>query len=67
MDAKTRRKYLNAHAAECRDIELTEAAIMILERVTGVAGVIATLKRKQQGQLKRIDAAAKKLGAPYGA
>ncbi len=66
MDAKTKRKHLNDYSAACRDIELTEAAIGILERVTGANGVVATLKKKQQVQLRRIDAAAEKLGAPYG-
>lgn len=67
MDAKTKRKHLNDYTDACRDIELTEAAIGILESVTGAAGVVATLRRKQRSHLRRIDAAAAKLGAPYGA
>jgi hypothetical protein len=67
MDAKTTRKYLADHARASKDIELTEAAISILERVSGCNGVIETLKKKQQAQLRKIDAAAEKLGAPYGA
>ena len=67
MDSKTKRKHLDDHARASKDIELTEAAILILERVSGCNGVIEILKKKQQGQLRKIDAAAEKLGAPYGA
>lgn len=67
MDAKTRRKHLNDYSAAHRDIELTEVSIGILERVTGAASVVATLKKKQNAHLRRIAAAAEKLGAPYGA
>lgn len=67
MDTKETRKHLAEHARASKDIELTEAAINILERVKGCEGVITTLKKKQQIQLRRIDAAAAKLGAPYGA
>lgn len=67
VDAKTQRKYLNEHSAASRDIELVEVAIGILERVSGCGSVVQTLKRKQQKYLTRIDAAAEKLGAPYGA
>lgn len=67
MDAKTKRKHLADHARASKDIELTEAEILILERVSGCGGVVETLKKKQQVQLRKIDAAAEKLGAPYGA
>ena len=67
MDAKTRRKYLNDYSSAHRDIELTEAAIGILERVTGAQRVIAMLKKSQQRHLSKLDAASVKLGAPYGA
>jgi predicted ArsR family transcriptional regulator len=67
MDAKTRRKHLNSYTAAYRDIELTEAAIELLEKVTGTQRVIATLKKSQRRHLARLDAAAEKLGAPYGA
>lgn len=67
MDAKTRRKHLNDHSAASRDIELTEVAISILERVTGAESVVKGLKEKQQVFLRRIDAAAEKLGASNGA
>lgn len=67
MDAKTRRKHLNEYKNALRDLELTELAIEILEKVTGAQRVIATLKRSQHKHLSRLDAAAEKLGAPYGA
>ena len=67
MDAKAKRKHLNDHSAASRDIELTEVAISILEHVTGAASIVKVLKKKQQVFLRRIDAAAEKLGAPYGA
>jgi hypothetical protein len=63
---KTTRQILDEHSHATRDIELTEAAIGLLERVGGTSRVIATLKRLQQKQLDRIDRAAAKLGAPYG-
>lgn len=61
------RKHLNDYSAALRDIELTEAAINLLEKVTGSQRVIATLKKSQHKHLSRLDAAAEKLGAPYGA
>lgn len=62
-----KRKHLNDYSAAHRDIELTEAAIEILEKVTGAQRVIATLKKSQHKHLAKLDAAAEKLGAPYGA
>ena len=67
MDAKTKRKHLEDYSHACRDIELTEVAINILEHVSNAAAEVKSLKRKQQAHLRRIDAAAEKLGAPYGA
>lgn len=67
MDEKTKRKHLLEYTDACRDIELTEAAIQLLERVSNTASVVSTLKRRQHTHLRRIDAAAAKLGAPYGA
>ncbi|MBK8772222.1 MAG: hypothetical protein IPM06_17615 [Rhizobiales bacterium] len=67
MGEKTKRKHLNDYSHAHRDIELTEAAINILERVSGAQTVVKALKRKQQVHLRRLDAAAEKLGAPYGA
>ena len=65
MSKKGVREYLRDHSKARRDIELTEVAIGILESVTGMQPVIATLKRKQQEQLRRIDRNAALLGAPY--
>lgn len=66
MDEKKQRKHLREYSAAYRDIELTEAAIQILEHVSNAASVVATLKRRQHTHLRRLDAAAIKLGAPYG-
>jgi len=67
MDAKTRRKHLIEFQRAHTDFELTHAAIELLERVKGTSGVINQLQKKQQTHLRRMDAAASKLGAPYGA
>ena len=67
MDEKTRRKHLDDYTRACRDIELTGVAIEILEGVSNAASVVTALKRRQQTHLRRIDAAAEKIGAPYGA
>lgn len=67
MDAKTKRKHLNDYSHAHRDIELTEAAILLLEKVSNAQTVVKALKKKQIMHLRRIDAAAAKLGAPYGA
>lgn len=66
-DAKTKRKHLRNYSAAYRDIELTGVAIEILEKVSGTQRVIAALNKLQSKQLSMIDAAAAKLGAPYGA
>lgn len=66
MDAKEKRKHLNDYSVAHRDLELTEAAISLLENVTGTQRVIAALKKSQRKHLDRLDAAAEKLGAPYG-
>ena len=69
MDAHTKRKHLEAYTWAARNIELTGAAIVILEGVDGneARTAIRVLMRSQQRHLKRLDAAAAKLGAPYGA
>lgn len=59
------RKHLRDYTAAHRDIELTGAAIEILEKVSGTQRVIATLQKMQGKHLVRLDAAAGKLGAPY--
>ena len=48
MGKKGIRDYLRDHSKAIRDIELTEAAILILDSVTGMQSVLGTLKRKQQ-------------------
>lgn len=69
MDAKTKRKHLNEFTEAHTQIELAEQAINTLERMSGNQPIrmIASLKYLQQRALKRMDAAAEKLGAPYGA
>lgn len=70
MDAKTKRKHLNDFTDAHTQIELAEEAIRTLERMDGGAALlrlIASLRREQQRALSRMDAAAAKLGAPYGA
>ena len=60
MDTKKQREHLDQHTRAVRDIELTEAAINILESVSGAEAqrCIKRLKTEQQRQLRRIDAAA---------
>lgn len=59
------RQHLDEHQRAQRDIELTEVAINILERTSNSSAVIRTLRKKQYSYLKKLDAAAAKLGAPY--
>lgn len=63
--AGTKRKHLDNYSHARRDIELTKAAIHLLEQVSNAQTVVKTLKRKQHAHLRRLDAAAEKLGAPY--
>ena len=69
MDAKRQRQWLMEYTKAARNLELNEAAINLIEglgtRESGAA--VKVLKRGQQRQLKLLDAAAAKLGAPYGA
>ena len=67
MSEKKQREYLREYSEAHRDIELTEAAIGILESVSNCWSVVKILKRRQQTHLRRLDSAAAKLGAPYGA
>ena len=69
MDAKKRRAILNEYTDAARQIELAGAAIGVLEmmRSREATNAINSLNRGQQRHLKRLDAAAAKLGAPYGA
>jgi uncharacterized protein with PIN domain len=64
---KTIRQILQDHDKAVTQIELTEAAIKILERMEGprVARAVKLLKQDQQFMLKQIDATAAQLGAPY--
>ncbi|MEN9489563.1 MAG: hypothetical protein RJA63_12 [Pseudomonadota bacterium] len=53
--------YKEAH----KDIELTGAAISLLEQVNGMGRTVIGLKNKQHQHLARMDAAAAILGVPY--
>lgn len=67
MKEDQQRARLQRHTEAVRDIELTEAAINILEGVSGATAqrCIKSLKAEQQRQLRRMDSAAESLGAPY--
>ncbi len=69
MDAKQQRRHLQDYTRAARQIELAEVAINVLEGMDTREALraIGVLKRGQQKQLKLLDAAAAKLGAPYGA
>jgi hypothetical protein len=67
MNAKAKRKHLDEFSTAFRDIEFAEACIETLERLSGATPrrCIKQLKHYQQQALRRMDAAAEKLGAPY--
>ena len=69
MDTKKQRQHLRDYTQAHRHIETFGAAITLLENMLAseAATAIRVLKRGQQRQLKLLDAAAAKLGAPYGA
>lgn len=69
MDAKTKRRHLKDFEEAARQIELAGVCIDVLETMHGVAPqrCVKALKAEQQKQLLRLDKAAEKLGAPYGA
>jgi len=69
MDTKKHRQHLRDYTQAHRHIETFWAAITLLENLPAseAATAIRVLKRGQQRQLKLLDAAAAKLGAPYGA
>ena len=67
VDAKTKRKHLNDYSHAHRDIELTQLAIDLMERVGNSETIVKALKNKRHSHLRKMDAAAAKLGAPYGA
>lgn len=60
---------LHRYTAATRALELSGAAIRILERLDTqeAKSAVDTLLRGQQRQLKLLDKAAADLGAPYGA
>lgn len=62
-----RRDWLNRYTTTARDMELTDAAIDLLERVSGHAAqqCIQKLKASQLRHLTKLDYAAARLGAPY--
>lgn len=64
---KIQRDHLLEHTQAVRDLELTEAAITILERVSGAYArrCIKSLQASQQRALDRLDSSAAKLGAPH--
>lgn len=66
-DPKKQRESLRAYTAAARALELHETAMAVLETAgtKEAARAIAVLRRAQQRQLKLLDAAAAKLGAPY--
>lgn len=65
---KTPRAHLNDYTYAMREIELAEVAVKILEALNSIESrrAIKMLLKLQQRQVKRLDAAAAKLGAPYG-
>jgi hypothetical protein len=69
MDTKKQREHLRAYTLAARQIELAGVAIGVLEGMNTreASQAIKTLQRGQQRQLKLLDAAAERLGAPYGA
>jgi hypothetical protein len=64
---KTQRDWLDEYSKAARDIEISEAAITVLAACSHRAArvAVAALKNGQQGCLRRLDAAAARLGAPY--
>jgi len=69
MDTKTKRKYLRDYTCAARNLELAGVALTILEGMNTreAASAVNALQRGQKRQLKLLDAAAAKLGVPYGA
>jgi hypothetical protein len=62
-----RRNVLLDYTHECRQMDLSGAAVDILETMNTpeASAAVRALKRGQQRLLKRIDKAAAKLGCPY--
>lgn len=67
MSTKTQRKHLEDYTDAAREIELSGAAVSVLEgmRSAEAQRAIKLMHTVQQRRLKHLDAAAEKLGAPY--
>lgn len=59
------KKFLSKYGRACKDIELTEAAIGILERVSGMHNIVKDIKKKQQYQLEDINKYAALIEIPF--
>lgn len=66
-DQKMQRKHLNDYTTAARVIEISGAAIVMLEQLgtTEAMQACRALHRGNRRQLKLLDAAAARLGAPY--
>lgn len=66
---RRRRQYLREYTDAARHIEVSHVAITALESLHSPEALQAmrVLKRGQQRQLRLLDSAAAKLGAPFGA
>jgi len=67
MDTKMRRRHLNDYTRAHTDIELTQLAIDMMERVGNSRTILNALKKKRSACLRKMDDAAEKMGAPYAA
>lgn len=67
MKAKTSRDHLNDYTHALRQIELAGAAIAVLETMNTdeASQAVKLLNSGQKKLIRRMDAAAAKLGAPY--
>jgi hypothetical protein len=63
-----RKAYLNQYKTALRQIELAGVAITVMEGMNTKEAIMAirALKRGQGLQVRILDEAAEKLGAPYG-
>jgi len=67
MDTKMRRRHLNDYTRAHTDILLTQSAIDLMDRVSNSRTILNALKKKRSACLHKMDYAAEKMGAPYGA
>lgn len=67
MSLTEKRRHLDDYHRASRDMELAQVCIDILEQMQDKARTkcIKELKAAQQRQLRELDAAAERLGAPY--